>query len=636
MKKFLSLTIVALFFAFAGHATLDPISMPSTTICMGYSTYAMDSSGLGTWSSSDVSVVTVGTGASITTGVTPVSPGTATITYTLGSSSVTIDVTVNPSPAAISGAGAMCAGSSITLTDATTGGTWSSYSTYYATVGASTGVVTGVHTGMVTIGYTAGGCEVTTTVTVSASSATVDSILGVGTTCVGSSTTLTDGISGGVWTTSDATVATVSGGVVTGVAAGIATIEYTVTGSCGSATASRVVSVLSGTSAGTISGASSVNIGYSIGLSETVSGGRWSSSDPSIATITSWGSVTGVSAGTVTISYSVTACGATTVATYTVVVLPFTGISGHVTFGTTTTTADVKVWLINYNPTSHMLTAVDSTVVFCSAGTSVYYQFLTEPTDSYRIKAAILDTIGTGGGTGFMPTYHTSNFYWHDATVVYHVSSTADVNKDIAMDYGTVTSGPGFIAGDVTTGANRGTSATAPAVGLHIYVINSAGALVQDTYTDAAGHYSFGSLPLGTYTIFPEALQYITTALTSVTLTAGSPSVSGGNFVKHTISLTITPATTGINNVTSNASTVVAFPNPTSGKLNIQWNENTTEKATVSVTDVAGRVVYSTTLTMEQGAGTHQIDLSNMSDGLYILNIKSASINYNNKVEIAK
>ena len=169
-----------------------------------------------------------------------------------------------------------------------------------------------------------------------------------------------------------------------------------------------------------------------------------------------------------------------------------------------------------------------------------------------------------------------------------------------------------------------------------MYVINSAGALVQDTYTDAAGHYSFGSLPLGTYTIFPEALQYITTALTSVTLTAGSPSVSGGNFVKHTISLTITPATTGINNVTSNASTVVAFPNPTSGKLNIQWNENTTEKATVSVTDVAGRVVYSTTLTMEQGAGTHQIDLSNMSNGLYILNIKSASINYNNKVEIAK
>ena len=65
-------------------------------------------------------------------------------------------------------------------------------------------------------------------------------------------------------------------------------------------------------------------------------------------------------------------------------------------------------------------------------------------------------------------------------------------------------------------------------------------------------------------------------------------------------------------------------------------NENVTEKATVTVADVAGRIVYSTSLNMAQGAGTHQLDLSNLGNGLYILSIKSASINYNNKVEIAK
>ena len=637
MKKILSLTIVALFFALAGHATtLLPIYMSSTTVCMGSSSWASDSSSSsGTWSSSDVAVATVG-GAGLTTSITPVSPGVATITYTYGGSSVTIDITVNPTPAAITGTSHVCVGASTTLADATPGGVWSPYFSSDVTVGASSGVVTGVSSGYLDIEYTVAGCSAYYAFTVDPTSATVDSITGVGTTCVGSSTTLSEAITGGTWSTSASSVATVSGGVVTGVSAGTAIIEYTVVGTCGSAFASRTVTVTSGTSAGSISGPTSVALAGTIYLSDGVSGGTWSSSDPSIATISSTGAVTGVAAGTVTISYSVTACGSTTVATYTVVVPPFTGISGHVSFGTTVTTADVKVWLINYNPTSHLLTAVDSTVVFCSAGTSVYYQFLTEPTDSYRIKAAVVDSFTTSGTAGFMPTYHTSDFYWHDATVLYHVSSTADINQDIDMVYGTVTSGPGFIGGDVTTGANRGTSASAPAVGLHIFVLNSTGAIVHDAYTDATGSYSFSNLPVGTYTVFPEALQYATTALTSVAITSGAPTVSAANFLQHTLSFTITPSATGISNVTTATSDVVAFPNPTSGKLNIQWNVIATEKATVTVADVAGRIVYSSSLNMQQGAGTHQLDLSNLGNGLYILNIKSASINYNNKVEIAK
>jgi Bacterial Ig-like domain (group 2) len=53
----------------------------------------------------------------------------------------------------------------------------------------------------------------------------------------GSTLSLSDGTTGGVWSSSDATVATVDGaGLVTGVAAGTATISYTVTRDCGSST----------------------------------------------------------------------------------------------------------------------------------------------------------------------------------------------------------------------------------------------------------------------------------------------------------------------------------------------------------------------------------------------------------------
>lgn len=62
----------------------------------------------------------------------------------------------NPTaPAAIAGAESVCALNTITLTDATAGGTWQSSNTTVATISAS-GIVTGVQPGSVTITYTVG------------------------------------------------------------------------------------------------------------------------------------------------------------------------------------------------------------------------------------------------------------------------------------------------------------------------------------------------------------------------------------------------------------------------------------------------------------------------------------------------
>jgi hypothetical protein len=62
-------------------------------------------------------------------------------------------VNASPSAGTITGSSAVCAGSTITLSNTTTGGTWSSSNTAIATVG-STGIVTGVASGTVTISYT--------------------------------------------------------------------------------------------------------------------------------------------------------------------------------------------------------------------------------------------------------------------------------------------------------------------------------------------------------------------------------------------------------------------------------------------------------------------------------------------------
>src|ERR1019366_7820103 len=145
---------------------------------------------------------------------------------------ITIGAVLTVSP--ISGPGNVCIGSTIPLTDATSGGTWSSSNTAIATVDA-TGTVTGVSTGVVTISYTVssscGMASATATVTVSPV-AVAGSISGPSSMCAGASSLFTDPATGGVWNSSNATANVTGGGLVTAVTAGTDTISYTVTTGC--------------------------------------------------------------------------------------------------------------------------------------------------------------------------------------------------------------------------------------------------------------------------------------------------------------------------------------------------------------------------------------------------------------------
>ncbi len=269
----------------------------------------------GTWSSSNTSVATIGSTSGI---VTSVAPGTTVITYSVSacssSASATATVTVNATPAAITGTASMCSGVCNTLSSSPSGGTWSSSNTSIATVGSSTGSVCGVTGGTATITYNLNnGCPVATQVvtvntqpgSISGSSATLCG--GSGATTV----TLSNATSGGVWSSSATSVATVgsSTGVVTGVGTGSSTVTYMMPGNC---FVTRAVSV---NAVAPIVGPGSVCIGNTITLTDATSGGTWSSSNTSVATINSSGVVTGIALGTTNITYSVSSlgCFATTV-----------------------------------------------------------------------------------------------------------------------------------------------------------------------------------------------------------------------------------------------------------------------------------------------------------------------------------
>lgn len=294
----------------------------ATTLCSGATTTLADTTSGGTWSSSATGIATVDASGV----VYGVSAGSVTITYTVtnscGSAYSTLTLTVNSGPVvgAVTGTTAICTGSTSTLADTTAGGTWTSSATAIATVSAS-GVVTGVTAGSATISYTVtnscGSTTQTASVTVTATP-TVGAITGPSTVCVTGTISLSDTTAGGTWSSSATSIATVNAtGNVYGVAVGSTTISYGVVTSCGTIYATSTVSVITAPTIGAITGATHVCTSATTTLSDTTLFGTWTSSAPSVASInSSTGVVTGVSAGTATITYSVgSACG-TSIVTY--------------------------------------------------------------------------------------------------------------------------------------------------------------------------------------------------------------------------------------------------------------------------------------------------------------------------------
>ena len=281
----------------------------------------------GTWSSLSTAVATV-TNAGVVTGVSA-TLATTTISYTsstfsCGSATATHAVTVKPLPnaGAITGLDSVCSGIQITLADATgsTGGTWSSFSTSIATV-SNAGIVTGISTGLATttISYTVnsfscGSASATHAVTVKPQPNS-GTITGIPNLCPGTTTALTSTSLGGTWTSANPVIATVTSGtgVVGGVVAGSTTISYGVTNSCGTAYSGYGVTVIPFPVAGAISGLTLACPGSTISLSETVSGGVWSSINTLVATVTTPGGIVGgVGPGSTSIRYTVTNfCGST-------------------------------------------------------------------------------------------------------------------------------------------------------------------------------------------------------------------------------------------------------------------------------------------------------------------------------------
>ena len=226
---------------------------------------------------------------------------------------------------AISGPTKLCIGAVGTMTDTTAGGTWSVYDITKATIGYTSGVVTGIAPGITTITYTTSSGFVTMPIVINPYGFPIS---GAPTVCKGNSVTMSDSISGGVWSVTNSNASISSAGVFTGLAAGLDTIVYTVTYSCGAAVSKKPMVIHGLPTVGPIVGDTTVCVNAYLTLTDSVAGGIWSSSNSGLATITSHGLVKGIApTGSVTLTYSVSDfyCTANATSNISVIALPVLG-----------------------------------------------------------------------------------------------------------------------------------------------------------------------------------------------------------------------------------------------------------------------------------------------------------------------
>lgn len=669
-------------------------------VCVGAGITLSNSVPGGTWSVGTPSVAAIFPSGTSTT-VMGVAAGTANITYSTGTSCQAVTtITVNPLPTAatVSGPSIVCVASAITLSSSISGGTWFSPSSL-VNVGAG-GVITGISTGTATITYavsnSCGTANTPYSVTVSVPPSV---ITGPTVMCAGTTNVLVNSVPGGLWSSSSTSIATVGmgTGLVTGIAGGTATITYAISPGCQS---TAVVTVNSAPSA--ISGPDNVCVGSFISLTNTASGGIWTSSTPSIAVVgvigTTVGGVLGVAPGTTIITYAIGSCNAYKFVTvnglpsvtatamadacggkYTISATggasyswsPATGIAcpvcattsltpaasitytvtgtntygcnstdtiqingnriyGHISFtAATPAVPDLKVWLIQYNPADSSVIAADS-VLTCLDGGAPFFEFSNKVPGTYQVKAKLLSSIA--GTSDYIPTYGSSASSWFDAAAITH-SSASDV-QNINMLFGTVPAGPGFISGNVYSGAGRGTSGDIPEVGMLIFLKDAAtGRVLTYTYTNEAGYYSFTGIGAGNYIICPEEMGYFTTSSAPVSISEATIAATGVSFKKHTVQHTIYPySSTGSSLVGGVSGSVNLYPNPANGILNIQ-SGSLKGAATITITDVAGRILLTLPVTLSQSATP--VDVSALNSGLYLINIATADGAYSGKFTVA-
>jgi PKD repeat protein len=267
-----------------------------------------------------------------------------------------------------------------------------------------------------------------------------------------------------------------------------------------------------------------------------------------------------------------------------------------------------KVYLITFNATDSSLSAIDSVEIKDTTGK---YSFCGLKNGTYYTKAAL--TKKHPYYKYFVPTYHKDALKWSKAQKI--TVSGADVTGvDILMKTGTNTGGAGFIGGKIKAGANK---VGDPVSGIQVMLYDLNDNPVFYTYSDVDGNYSFAGIAFGTYYVegeVPGKVAY------PVYVTVSDTDATKDNIDFFLNSTTITgifyPAASW------NIENARVYPNPVHDQLLISTNLTTSQRVSIRIFDITGKVVATIEQPITGGPQNTVIDASALNKGMYFIRME--------------
>ncbi len=427
--------------------------------------------------------------------------------------------------------------------------------------------------------------------------------------CEGDTLTLTSTIPGGTWSSDRTDRATIdaTSGYLEAVGRGSVDITYEVTNACGTGTATVSIDIDRGP--GVITGTFSACEGESENLSSG-GGGPWASSNSSIASVSSSGNTTGVSAGTAVITHTRSSTGCYRIVVFTVNPMP-AAISGSSTVcegSTITLTNSVAggTWTssITSNATIDATTGVVTGV--STGSTSIEYTLAGGCSVSHALSVDgnVGDISGTSelcvGGTSALSSSGTGTWSSSNAAVA-TVTSGGSVD---AISAGTAT----ITHTRSTTGCYKTVTVTVNAVPSSITgtLDLCMGGTTSLSNTTSGGTWVSSNTSNATINSSTGLVTPVSTGTSTITYT-----VPGGCYVTAVVTVNAAPALSGVANngpICAGATLTLTSSGP-SNVTGYSWSgpvsvtSSTSASATVPSATTAAGGVYTLTVNNGSGAG---------------------------------
>jgi PKD repeat protein len=159
-----------------------------------------------------------------------------------------------------------------------------------------------------------------------------------------------------------------------------------------------------------------------------------------------------------------------------------------------------------------------------------------------------------------------------------------------------------------------------------VFTTSAAGTSTQWTVTPSAGVIQSGTPSTENEIIFLQTGNYEVCA---------EITIPGGCVASDCIEVVITDTLDFIDPL-NNATFIQIYPNPITSEANLITRSNTTENISVNVLSIDGKLISTQNLNLHQGVNEAKLDISDLQNGIYMLQVKSQTFNATRKLVIQR